>query len=67
MRNLPVAGVAGVIPYVYGADVDETVGKAVWEGATIDTARYPEGDLWVAVLTDPAGNRVGLWQQSTGR
>ena len=66
MRELPVAGAAGFIPYVYVADVDAAVGKAVSEGGTIDTARYPEGNLWVAVITDPAGNRIGIWQQSNG-
>ena len=26
-------------------------------------APYPEGDLWVATVRDPAGNVIGLWQQ----
>ena len=66
MSDLPVAGAAGFIPYVYVADVDAAVGKAVSAGGAIDTARYPEGNLWVAVITDPAGNRIGIWQRSNG-
>jgi hypothetical protein len=26
------------------------------------TEPYPEGDLWVALVRDPAGNVVGVWQ-----
>ncbi len=66
MRELPVAGDAGFIPYVYVADVDAVLEKAASEGGAIDTARYPEGNLWVAVITDPAGNRIGIWQRSNG-
>ena len=66
MRELPVAGAAGFIPYVYVADVDAVLRSAVSEGGAIDTARYAEGNLWVAVITDPAGNRMGVWQRSSG-
>jgi uncharacterized protein len=66
MTELPVAGAAGFVPYVYVDDLDAAVGRAVAEGGTIDRARYPEGNLWVAVITDPAGNHVGIWQQSEG-
>jgi uncharacterized protein len=67
MRDLPVARGAGIVPYVYVADVDAVTEKAVSQGGKIETARYPEGNLWVAVITDPAGNRIGVWQQSNER
>jgi uncharacterized protein len=63
-RDLPVAGAAGFIPYVYVADVETVAGSAVSSGGTITTARYREGNLWVAVITDPAGNQVGIWQKA---
>jgi predicted enzyme related to lactoylglutathione lyase len=57
-----VAGEAGVRPYVYVENVDATLEKATAAGAEILTEPYAEGDLWVALVRDPAGNVVGLWQ-----
>ncbi|HUJ65647.1 MAG TPA: VOC family protein [Acidimicrobiales bacterium] len=62
----PVAGAAGFIPYVYVADLDRVAESATASGATITTERYREGDLWVAVISDPAGNQVGIWQKGDG-
>jgi hypothetical protein len=63
MGDLPVAGEAGIRPYVYVEDVAETVEKAVAHGGRIVEEPYPEGDLTVATFRDPAGNVVGVWQQ----
>jgi predicted enzyme related to lactoylglutathione lyase len=63
MSGHEVAGEGGVRPYVYVDDVDATVAKALDHGGEIVTPTYPEGDLWVAVIRDPAGNVVGAWQQ----
>ena len=60
--DLPVAGEAGIIPYVYVQDIDAALDRAGPAGGEITTAPYAEGDLWVAVLTDPAGNAIGAWQ-----
>lgn len=66
MPNLPVAGEAGVIPYVYVESVDQTLETAEARGADVATPPYPEGDLRVATLRDPAGNLIGVWQRSGG-
>jgi predicted enzyme related to lactoylglutathione lyase len=63
MTDLPVAGEAGVIPYVYVVRLDETLDKVIAEGGEVETAPYPEGDLWVATIRDPAGNVIGVWQR----
>jgi predicted enzyme related to lactoylglutathione lyase len=63
VRDLRVAGEAGVRPYVFVERVDETLAKAVAHGGEVVTAPYPEGDLWVAAFRDPAGNVLGVWQQ----
>jgi predicted enzyme related to lactoylglutathione lyase len=34
----------------------------VENGGALITEPYPEGDLWVATIRDPAGNTVGVWQ-----
>lgn len=66
MTDLPVAGEAGVVPYVYVEDIDQTLAKVTEAGGEVTTEPYPEGDLWVAMTHDPAGNAVGVWQ-SGGR
>jgi predicted enzyme related to lactoylglutathione lyase len=66
VADVPVAGEAGVRPYVYLESVDETLAKAVAHGGEIVAAPYPEGNLVVATLRDPAGNVVGVWQQAAG-
>jgi predicted enzyme related to lactoylglutathione lyase len=64
VSELPVAGASGVRPYVFVGSVDDTLARAVAEGAEPATAPYPEGDLRVATFRDPAGNEIGVWQQA---
>jgi predicted enzyme related to lactoylglutathione lyase len=52
----------GIIFYVYVHGIDATLGKMVGAGSTIVREPYQEGDVWVATLTDPAGNVIGIWQ-----
>ena len=56
------AGEAGVVPYVYVRDIDETLTRITDHGGEVTTKPYPEGDLWVAMTRDPAGNAIGVWQ-----
>jgi PhnB protein len=65
--DLPVAGEAGVWPYLFVEDLDATLARAVEAGATVHRAPYPEGNLWVATIWDPAGNVIGLWQAGPRR
>jgi uncharacterized protein len=65
MADLPVAGEAGVLPYVFVERVDETLEKVVAQGGEVVTPPYPEGDLRVATFRDPAGNVIGVWQQGS--
>ena len=62
IKDAPVAGDAGIRPYVFVESVDETLDKVAAQGGEVVTAPYPEGDLWVATFRDPAGNVVGVWQ-----
>jgi len=63
MRELSVAGEAGIQPYIFVAGLDETLEKVVAHGGDGVTAPYPEGDLRVATFRDPSGNVLGVWQQ----
>jgi predicted enzyme related to lactoylglutathione lyase len=62
MADLPVAGEAGVVPYVFVESVDTTLDQVVAHGGETATPPYPEGDLRVATFRDPAGNVIGVWQ-----
>jgi uncharacterized protein len=66
VADLASAGPAGIRPYVFVDDVRATLERAVAEGGEVTEAPYPEGDLEVAVLRDPAGNVVGVWQRAGG-
>jgi predicted enzyme related to lactoylglutathione lyase len=58
-----VAGEGGVRPYIFVESLDQTLAKAEAQGAELIEPPYPEGDLWVALIRDPSGNVVGVWQQ----
>jgi predicted enzyme related to lactoylglutathione lyase len=62
VAEVPVAGGAGVRPYVFVESVEETLEKVAAEGGELVTAPYPEGDLRIATFHDPAGNEIGVWQ-----
>ena len=59
----PVAGEAGIRPYVYVASVDETLERVAAHRGAVVSSPNAEGDLWVATMRDPAGNVVGIWQR----
>jgi predicted enzyme related to lactoylglutathione lyase len=63
IADLPVAGEAGIRPYVYVERVDDALEKVAAHGGELVTPPYPEGDLWVATFRDPAGNILGVWQR----
>ncbi len=52
----------GAILYLYVHGLDATLDKMVAAGSRVVREPYLEGDLWVATLTDPAGNVIGIWQ-----
>jgi uncharacterized protein len=56
MADLPVAGEAGVLPYVFVERVDETLENVVAHGGEVVTPPYPEGDLRIA----PSAPRRGM-------
>jgi predicted enzyme related to lactoylglutathione lyase len=62
VSDLPVAGEAGPTPYIFMERVADVLKKVTDSGGKIATEPYPEGDLWVATFTDPAGNHFGVWQ-----
>lgn len=69
VRDRPVAGDAGPLPYVYVDDVEEAVERVQQHGGSIVKEPYWEppdaaGGLRVATFSDVAGNVLGLWHMS---
>jgi predicted enzyme related to lactoylglutathione lyase len=64
VADIPIAGEAGVLPYIYVASVDDSLAAVTKHGGHVVKAPYPEGNLWVATFRDPAGTVVGLWQDA---
>jgi predicted enzyme related to lactoylglutathione lyase len=64
MLDVPVAGEAGFHPYIFVPDVDATLELITAHGGAVLRAPYPEGDVWVATFSDPAGNVLGIWQST---
>jgi len=52
----------GLLPYVYVDHIDGAVERVAAHGGEVVKPPYPEGNLWVATVRDPAGNVIGLWQ-----
>jgi predicted enzyme related to lactoylglutathione lyase len=59
--DLPAVGEAGVLPYVFVTQLDDTLRAATERGADVVTPPYAEGNLRVATIRDPAGNVIGIW------
>jgi uncharacterized protein len=53
----------GWLPYIYVDGIEEAVERVAPNGGQIVKPPFREGNLWVAVVRDPAGNVVGLWQE----
>ena len=53
----------GVMPYFYADCIEESIARVVPQGGDVVKGPYPEGNLWVATIRDPAGNLIGLWQK----
>lgn len=62
--DLPAAGEAGIRPYIYVTELDDVLRRAAEQGAEVVTPPYPEGSLTIAAIRDPAGNVIGIWQES---
>jgi predicted enzyme related to lactoylglutathione lyase len=63
VSDVPVAGEAGVRPYIFVGNVREVLEAVEEQGGELARAPYPEGNLTVATFRDPAGNEIGVWQR----
>jgi uncharacterized protein len=56
----------GLLPFIYVDQIRAVAEKVAASGGGIVKAPYAEGTLLVAVIRDPAGNVIGLWQDRGG-
>jgi|HubBroStandDraft_6_1064221.scaffolds.fasta_scaffold361736_2 predicted enzyme related to lactoylglutathione lyase len=53
----------GLLPFIYVDRIDDVVKHVAVNGGEIVKAPYREGNLWVSLIRDPAGNFLGVWQE----
>ena len=58
------ASTPGFLPYIYVSDVQATVVQIEACGGVVVSVPYEEGNLTVATFRDPAGNVLGVWQET---
>jgi uncharacterized protein len=56
---------AGFVPYFYVDGIERAFERAVAGGGEVVEGIHPEGDLQIAMVRDPAGNVIGLWEESS--
>jgi uncharacterized protein len=64
MAEQPVSGAAGPRPYIYVENIATTLAAVRGAGGEVTLEPYSEGSLLVATFRDPAGNIIGVWQQT---
>ena len=52
----------GLLPFFYVNNLKEVITRVTPNGGEIVKPPYPDHDLLIAVIRDPAGNTLGLWQ-----
>ena len=64
VTELAVAREPGPILYIYVDSVDDALNRVVEHGGAVAREPYAEGTLRVARFRDPAGNVLGVWQET---
>lgn len=61
----PAESHTGILPFVYVDDVDATLVEVERAGGSVASSPRPEGSLRVATVSDPEGNLVGVWTETS--
>lgn len=56
----------GLLPYIYVSDIASAVRNVTEHGGEIVEPPHQEGTLRIATFRDPAGNVMGMWQETAG-
>jgi predicted enzyme related to lactoylglutathione lyase len=52
----------GLLPFIYINQIADAVNRVAEHGGEVVKPPYAEGNLLVAIVRDPAGNSIGLWE-----
>jgi uncharacterized protein len=55
----------GLLAYFYVDRIDDALSRVVAHGGEVVRSPYAEGNLWVAIIRDPAGNAIGIWRDGS--
>jgi predicted enzyme related to lactoylglutathione lyase len=53
----------GLLPYFYVDAIETVIRRVPKNGGEIVKPVCEEGNIWVAIVRDPAGNLLGIWQE----
>jgi uncharacterized protein len=59
-----IARKPGWLPFIYVHHIEKAVEQVGKFGGEVAKSPYPEGNLLVAIIRDPTGNMLGLWEQA---
>ncbi|HXE53455.1 MAG TPA: DinB family protein [Tepidisphaeraceae bacterium] len=65
VTDRPACREPGMLPFIYVDRIHEVVSRVQEQGGQIVKPIYPEGNLHVCLIRDPAGNVIGLWEEKT--
>jgi len=65
MTDQAISREPGLLPYIYVDRLDETIERVKAHGGEIVKSPFSEGTLRIAIFRDPAGNAIGLWQETS--
>ncbi|MBO0708885.1 MAG: VOC family protein [Candidatus Dormibacteraeota bacterium] len=66
VRDQAVQREAGLLLYIYVDDAEAAARRIVDAGGEMVEGPRPEGTLRVGTFRDPAGNLLGIWQETAG-
>ena len=64
VQDRAIARKPGLLPFIYVDQIEEAVKQVEPLGGAVVKAIHPEGDLLIAIIRDPAGNLIGVWQEA---
>jgi predicted enzyme related to lactoylglutathione lyase len=64
LKDRAIARRPGMLAYFYVDQIAEVVKRVGSHGGEIIKEPFREGNLWICVVRDPAGNMLGLWEEA---
>jgi predicted enzyme related to lactoylglutathione lyase len=59
----PISRDPGLLPFFYVNRIADAVTSVISHDGEVIKHPHHEGNLWISIIRDPAGNMIGLWQE----